>query len=113
MVKVLFLHYACCNLKGLGGIRNLMKNGCPNGSPKSSKSRHWAPMVDFIVIWSGFERMCFLMTFWFGKKSANNRSAPLADQLKTTAWFCEGSAGEAACQGRERVWVFKIEEHSV
>ena len=34
VVKVVFLHNACCNLRGWGGSRNLMKNACPNGAKK-------------------------------------------------------------------------------
>ena len=31
-------------------LRNLIKNGCPNGFEKSSKSNHLAPMVKFFEI---------------------------------------------------------------
>ena len=40
-------------------------------------------------------------------------SAMLADKLKNSWLVLEGSAGEAACRGREIVGVLKIEEHSV
>ena len=67
MVKVVFVRHACCNLRGWGGSRNLMKNGCPKDTNKSSKLSPWAPMVEFFEILCGFERMCFLISFWLGK----------------------------------------------
>ena len=37
------------DLRGLG-FYEFMKNGCPNGPPKSSRSSHWAPIVEFFEI---------------------------------------------------------------
>ena len=50
--------------------------------------------------------MCIWMSFWFGKKSA--QIAMISDfgrQIEKNWLVWEGSAGEAACQGRERVGV--------
>ena len=69
-----------------------MKNGCPKGSNKSSESSHWASMVELFEIFGVFEQMCFLMSFWIGKKSAQNSktSSTLTDKLIPMGWLGRG-----------------------
>ena len=63
-------------------LRNFMKNGCPYGPNKSSKSTHWAPLVDFLMILWGFESMCIWMFFFDWQKvcPTSKISATLAEK---------------------------------
>ena len=63
MVKVMLVHHACCNLRGSGGSRKLMKNGYPNSIKKAYKSNPLAPMVGFFEILRGFEKTFIFVMF--------------------------------------------------
>ena len=62
-------HITCCSLRGLGGK---LKDSFWSTSHQQLK-----PRVPKVAIWEilyGFQRICFLMSFGFGEKLANNRT---------------------------------------
>ena len=72
--------------------------------PKSNKNRGFgSPMGEFFEILYGFERMCFLMSFWCGKNHLKISNIGGFD-IEESVWmiFLEGSAGEAVRRGGER-----------
>ena len=79
-----------------------MKNGEPKGSTKSSKSSHQsrAPMVYIFEILGGYDRMCFFIVFWIGKKSARIQTFSDFDrQIEKNGWF----GREGRCAGEEEL----------
>ena len=77
MVKVRFSLYTCCNLRGLGGSRKMIKNRNPSGINKSLKSRHCSVMVEFFPgmdVGQGFSlcwRLLALDPRWYGEGSTD------------------------------------------
>ena len=86
-----------------------MKNGRPSGPKKSSKSSHWAPMVELFEILWGFERMYLLMCVWFGKKSAKNRNDQRLWQTnRKNAVGLGGVGGRGGVPGKRKSWGFEV-----
>ena len=81
----------------------------PKGSTKSSKSSHWASMVDLFEMLGGFERMCFLMSFWICKKSAHNSktNSDFYRQIEKTRLVWSWSTGKGGVPGKGKSWVFE------
>ena len=65
-------------------------------------------MVEFFEILGGLERMCFLMSFGLAKSQPPQKISDVDRQIDSDGLVWSGSAGEAACRGRERVGVLKI-----
>ena len=58
--------------------------------------------------------MCFFMSFGSAKSQPEiAKFSNVGGQIENMWFVSSGSAGEVACQGRERVGVLKIAEHSV
>ena len=57
--------------KRFGWLRNLMKNGCPNGPKKSSTSSHWAPMVEFLPEWAQAQGSLLVLAIPLGPYSGD------------------------------------------
>ena len=95
----------CWNLKRFGWLRILMKNGCPNGSHKSSKSSHWAPMVEFLRFCEVLKGCVFWWVFGLAKSLLKNWKN---QRLWQTNWFrwvgLVWVGGRGGVPGKKKSW---------
>ena len=81
----------------------------PTNHQNRAIGRPWLICVEML---GGFERMCFWVVFGLAKSLPQTQTIRDFDrQFDPVGLLWSGSAGEAACQGRERVGVLTIEEY--
>ena len=67
-------------------------------------------MVEFVGILSGFENMCFLMSFWLGKNQPKiSKIGGFGREESVWMIFLKGSASRAVRRGGERGGVMLTE----
>ena len=91
-----------------GWLRFLVKSWWPNGSNKSSKSSHWALMVEFFEILGGFERMCFFMSFRSAKSQPQiEHFSNVGGQLEKTTVLLVGVGWRGGVPRKRKSWGFE------